>query len=323
MITKGPTDKGNLTEKIWYFSAARTAFRHLLIQMEFDKQDVILLPSYIGITDREGSGVMDPIWDCGIKHDFFKIDDCLNADLSDLLPRIQAAGTKAVLLIHYFGFPQKDVFKIREFCISNNVHLIEDCAHSLYSKLQDTDLGSIGDFSFFSIHKSIPSDSGGFLRSNLTNFELRNPVEDSEQIELAALEVFTRVLSCEVAEKRITNYRYLTQLLVNCPDLTLMFPELPDGVVPLNLPVLIGDGQREALYFYLLEQGLPTIALYYRLIDELQTDRFEVSNTISQSILNLPIHQDINFKDLNKINKSIRQFISDRHFSSSQAHKLF
>jgi len=308
MITKNPTNKENLTERVWYFSAARTAFKHLLNQMDFGEDDVILLPSYIGITDREGSGVMDPIWDSGIKYDFFHIDSHLNADLTDLSPRIQAEGTKALLLIHYFGFPQKDVFKIREFCKSNDVYLIEDCAHSLYGKLGGSDLGSIGDFSFFSIHKSIPSESGGFLRSNLDHFELTKQVRDEERIDLSALELFTRVRNTEVVEKRVANYKYLAQLLENCPGVTLMFPELPTGIVPLNLPVLIGNGQRETLYYYLMGQGLPTIALYYRLIDDLQTERFELSTTISQNILNLPVHQDVDFNDLERLSNSIRKF---------------
>ena len=33
-------------------------------------------------------------------HDFFKIDNCMNANLTDLFSRIQTARPKAVLLIH-------------------------------------------------------------------------------------------------------------------------------------------------------------------------------------------------------------------------------
>jgi len=308
MITKNPTNTENLTERIWYFSAARTAFKHLLNQLEFDEDDVILLPSYIGITDREGSGVMDPIWDSGINYDFFCIDGHLNADLADLFTRIQAKSIKALVLIHYFGFPQKEVFKIREFCKNNDVYLIEDCAHSLYGKLGESDLGSIGDFSFFSIHKSIPSESGGFLRSNLDQFELTKKVGDEERIDLSSLEVFTRVRKVDVVEKRITNYKYLAQLLENCPGVTLIFPDLPAGVVPLNLPLLIGNAQREPLYFYLMDRGLPTIALYYRLIDDLYVEDFKLSRKISENILNLPIHQDVKTSELIELVGAIREF---------------
>lgn len=308
MLSKSPTNKENLTERVWYFSAARTAFRHLLKQIEFGENDAILLPSYIGITDREGSGVMDPIWDCGIKHDFFRIDSHLNADLTDLFTRIEEGRIKAVLLIHYFGFPQKQVIQIRDFCKRHDVYLIEDCAHSLYGKIGERDLGSIGDFSFFSIHKSIPSGSGGFLRSNLGEFELIGTIADEDRIELSALEVYSRAREADIVEKRLVNYEYLAKLLENCPGLTLMFPEVPAGVVPLNLPVLIGNGQREALYFYLMERGLPTIALYYRLIDDLHAEDFKVSRMISESILNLPIHQDVEASELIELVDAIREF---------------
>ena len=73
MLTKGPTDIGNLTENIWYFSSARTAFKHLLQQLDFGEEEQILLPAYVGITDREGSGVMEPIWDREINYEFFKL----------------------------------------------------------------------------------------------------------------------------------------------------------------------------------------------------------------------------------------------------------
>jgi dTDP-4-amino-4,6-dideoxygalactose transaminase len=322
MITKNPTNRENLTERVWYFSAARTAFRHLLNQMEFGEDDVILLPSYIGITDREGSGVMDPIWESGIKYDFFHVDSHLNADLADLFTRIQAGCIKALLLIHYFGFPQKQVFKIRDFCKRNDVHLIEDCAHSLYGKLGESDLGSIGDFSFFSIHKSIPSETGGFLRSNLDQFELTKQIGDEERIDLSALEVFTRVRVADVVEKRFANYEYLAQLLENCPGVTLMFPELPAGVVPLNMPVLIGNDQREALYFCLMEQGLPTIALYYRLIDDLHAEDFKVSRRISENILNLPIHQDVETSELIELVGAIREFFHAQVQSNERRQSL-
>lgn len=308
MFTKSPTDKENLTENIWYFSSARTAFKYLLDQLDFGKEEQILLPAYIGITDREGSGVMDPIWDREINYEFFNIDCKLNADLADIYIRVRRETTKALLLIHYFGIPQKELHKIRDYCTANQVYLIEDCAHSLFSKFGDTDLGSIGDFSFFSIHKSIPSESGGFLRSNLAGFELTNPISPSDQISLNALEIYTRMRRLDVSAKRLANYKYLAKLLSDCPYVTLILPELADGVVPLNMPVLVSEGYREPLYFYLMEQGFPTIALYYRLIDELKTDCFEVSHRVSKNILNLPVHQDIESSDLDKLDKAIRAF---------------
>lgn len=322
MIIKNPTNKENLTERVWYFSAARTAFRHLLKQMGFGEDDVILLPSYIGITDREGSGVMDPIWDIGIKYDFFRIDSHLNADLADLFPRLEGGRIKALLLIHYFGFPQKHVFQIRDFCKRNDVYLIEDCAHSLYGKLGESDLGSIGDFSFFSIHKSIPSGSGGLLRSNLDQFELTGSIRDEDRIDLSALEVFTRIQETQVVEKRLINYKYLAQLLDNCPGVTLLFPEVPVGVVPLNMPVIIADELREDLYFYLIDRGFPTIALYYRLIDDLHAEEFSVSRMISENILNLPIHQDAETSELDELVGAIREFFRIRAESNEHLQPL-
>ena len=308
MITKGPIDTRNCTEDILYFSSARLAFKYLLCQLNFGKDEKILLPAYIGITDREGSGVMDPVWECGLNYEFFTLDGALNANLASIEEQVSGGGVKALFLIHYFGFPQKDLLNIRAICDACQICLIEDCAHSLDSSEGEIPLGSVGDFSIFSIHKSIPTQSGGFLRSNRKDLELSRHVSLEDRITLDDLETFSVMNRSAIAEKRIENYEYLANLLKDCPELTPMFPQLNQGVVPLNLPVLVSEGNREPLYFYLMEKGFPTIALYYRLIDDLKTGRFETSQEISGQILNLPVHQDITASDLCLLCTTIKRF---------------
>ena len=52
------------------------------------------------------------------------------------------------------------------------------------------------------------------------------------------------------------------------------------------------------MYFWLFDRGIPLIALYYRLIDPLLNEDYKDMQIVSDSILNLPVHQDINYKDL-------------------------
>jgi dTDP-4-amino-4,6-dideoxygalactose transaminase len=82
--------------------------------------------------------------------------------------------TAAVLVTHYFGFPQRAILDIRDRCSSFGAFLIEDCAHALGSCLDGQPLGTIGDLSFFSLRKSIPVPHGGALVVNRP--ELRLPV---------------------------------------------------------------------------------------------------------------------------------------------------
>ena len=80
--------------------------------------------------------------------------------------------------------------------------------------------------------------------------------------------------------------------------------------IPQTFPILIKNNQREKLYFYLMDQGAPTTALYYRLIDQIKKEDFPLSHKISQEILNLPVHQDTNQDDIIIICDLIRNFFT-------------
>jgi dTDP-4-amino-4,6-dideoxygalactose transaminase len=296
-------------DQTWFFNSARTGFGYLLKSLDLTDTK-ILLPAYIGITDREGSGVMDPIWEAGIDYGFYAVDGRLRVDTAELTAKLESGQYGAVLLIHYFGFPQPDTDAIKTVCEAQGSTLIEDCAHALFSCLDDRDLGSIGDFGFYSIHKSSPAESGGILRANRTGFELSSSTGDEDQIEVDDLAIFSRLNRNEVARRSRANYLTLASLLNDCAALEIMYPELPVGVVPLNFPVLVKHELREPLYFHLMEQGMPTIALYYRLIDDLNGDKYATSNQVSSRILNLPVHQDVTEQDLVALSKEIHAFFA-------------
>ena len=72
-------------------------------------------------------------------------------------------NTAAVVLTHYFGFPQQSVVDVAELCREVGGALIEDCAHGLGSDFNGRPLGTIGDMSIFSLRKAIPVPHGGAL----------------------------------------------------------------------------------------------------------------------------------------------------------------
>lgn len=314
MITKNPIDKKNCLENIIFFRSARRAFYYLLQQQRFADGRGILIPAYIGITDREGSGVFDPIEEAGINCSFYAVDANLQAEVSDIEEQIRASNIGALLLIHYFGFPQKNIDHLKEVCRRNNIALIEDCAHCLYGKYNGVPLGEHGDFSFYSIHKTLPSDAGGILKINQEAFSCIGLIPGEDNIDKQSLEIFCQAQKSRIEKKRIDNYNHLQQLLSGTEEIRLMNPSLDEGVVPLNMPILVKTGAREPLYFYLMEHHIPTIALYYRLIPEIPKDLFPISYNISENILNLPVHQDIELDDLNRLVQSVNDFFSKNEF---------
>lgn len=76
--------------------------------------------------------------------------------------------TKAVILVHFGGLINQDIWEIKEYCEDRNLYLIEDCAHAHGATIDSTKAGNIGDvacFSFFAT-KIITTGEGGMVTTN-------------------------------------------------------------------------------------------------------------------------------------------------------------
>ena len=148
---------------------------------------------------------------------------------------------------------------------------------------------------------------GGCLRVNNKDYEYLLQEPSSTKPNLETLDVRTRSDLNAVREKRRNNYLYLTELIDVISEIEIMYPELPDGIAPHNFPIIINNGQRESLYFKLIDRGVPVIALYYRMIDPILQGGYKESIYISDNILNLPIHQDITKSNIEEIIRRIKE----------------
>jgi perosamine synthetase len=128
----------------------------------------------------QGSEILVPAYNCGsevaalIKGgasvNLYDIKRDATIDIGRLKDAI-TSKTKAIYIIHYFGFSQP-IREIKEICIDKGIKLLEDCALSLFSKYGDADIGTHGDFSFFSFPKSLPVPDGGMLITNNCEFSV-------------------------------------------------------------------------------------------------------------------------------------------------------
>lgn len=299
MITKEANNKTNYIKNRKYFNSARNAFQFLLENI-IENGDVILMPEYIGQSPREGSGVFDPIRKTKTSYKFYALDEQLQADINDIKNKIMNNNVKALLLIHYFGFPQREILKIKKICEENNVILIEDCAHTMTSRIDEQQLGSLGDFSFYSIHKLLPCENGGILQINNEKIGLKQ--QTTNFISNEDLNIMLNADLSNISHKRINNYNYYKKIYNKSSYIyEPMYKELANDEVPLNFPVLIKNISREKLYFELINRNILTVALYYQLIDELEEDKHKKAFYTSKHILNLPVHQDIEFDDIDLI----------------------
>lgn len=299
MIQRTATDPSRFAKRLAFTSSARVGWRLILEGVHLQDGESILLPAYVGVSDREGSGIGDPIQATHTPYTLYPLDDHLRPDLDELESMMKIGHHPVLLVVHYFGIVDVDLLKLRELCERYRTLLIEDCAHVPWPLHNDTGPGSVGHAAFYSLHKSIAVPTGGILRMNDSSMALPAP-DGADRCDYACLEQFLRTDMESVAIKRRHNYQWLANRLANVDGLTILFPDI-GKLVPHDFPVLVHDNCREKLYFELMKEDLPTIALYYRLIDSITVEEYPASHQLSKKILNLPVHQDTDQADLERL----------------------
>lgn len=138
--------------------SARNGLWHMMKIMGLTPADEVLIPSY------NCGAEIDPVVKWGARVKLYSIDSKLRIDLDDLRSKINK-NTKAILVTHYFGFPQA-IDIVRRMCDENSIYLIEDCTHAMLSTYKKMPLGSFGDFSVYSFKKFLPVSNGGAIVIN-------------------------------------------------------------------------------------------------------------------------------------------------------------
>jgi len=307
MISKSATDKQNCTTGAQFTKSARAAWSHILRANSGTRAQRVLLPAYIGFTEREGSGVFDPVQENNSEFAFYRLNADLSVNMDDLRAQL-AKGADFLLVIHYFGFCRSDMHAIRALCDDYRTALVEDCAHAFHLETPGSTLGTIGDFAFYSLHKFIATDSGGILKTNGTVTSLPPLLQEDragrDVLEQYALSDFNRIKTI-----RRQNYALYAELLDGVDQIEKLY-SLNDTETPQTFPIRVKGGKREALYFYLMDRNIPTTALYYRMIDEIDPAKYPESVALSESILNLPVHQDTTSEDVRVVCENLRAFFS-------------
>jgi dTDP-4-amino-4,6-dideoxygalactose transaminase len=138
-----------------FYSRGSDAIRALFEGMGLQADESVLAPAYLC------AEVVGAFRAAGVRPEWYAVDDRGAVDPDDIARRIHP-GTRAIYVVHYFGFPQ-DVVRLRAVADAAGVLLIEDCAHALFGHAGGRPLGSVGDAAIFSLRKSLPLPDGGAL----------------------------------------------------------------------------------------------------------------------------------------------------------------
>ena len=152
------------------FRYGRDAIYWGLRQLNVKKGENVLMPA--SLCDV----IIQPFLSLQINIKYYGLNSSLHYNVEEITDKIDDK-TRAVYVIHYFGFPQVDIEKVVELCNKRGLFLIEDCAHSFLGQYKGKPLGDYGHISIFSIRKFLPLPDGGYLKMN--NFVPSIPVRRS------------------------------------------------------------------------------------------------------------------------------------------------
>lgn len=290
------------TRKYEFFPRARDGFGKLLDYIGIRENESILMPGYIGWSQREGSGVFDPIKERNIVPIFYHIKRNFSIDVDDLKEKIVNSNVKALLFIHYFGFVDREVEQLACLARKRGIYVIEDSAHALFSDRVGYSCGRYGDYTLYSLHKMLPIQDGGMLVDNygngLPSWEERYRLEyDLMNYDFNA-----------IANVRIENYNMILQKLnaINDESIEILRPKLENGIIPQSFPVLLLNTNRDIVYSKMNDLGWGVVSLYHTMIDQLQSGVYEEECYLSKNIINLPVHQDV---DQHLIDEMVSDFV--------------
>jgi perosamine synthetase len=158
----------SLGGKSYLYANASNGFKDVLDYLRAQssiKHPKVILPSYVPAKLFRTALAAE----CSVE--FYEVFDKVTFDLAEVEKLIDE-NTLAVFHVHYFGFPHQ-TREMRELTRAKSVHLIEDCALTIGASDKGITLGTIGDFSIFSMRKMFLFAEGGFIRHapEFSNFQ--------------------------------------------------------------------------------------------------------------------------------------------------------
>tara|TARA_B100001057_G_scaffold296483_1_gene296702 strand:+ start:12990 stop:14129 length:1140 start_codon:yes stop_codon:yes gene_type:complete len=140
-----------------------TASMHIaLMALNLKKNDEVIIPALTFVSDA------NTVYLSGGKPvlaDSASLDNW-NVSLDSIKKKI-TKNTKAIIVVHFAGYPCSEIEEITKFCEKNNIFLLEDVAHAPGATINNQCCGTFGDFGSFSFfsNKNLSVGEGGMVSS--------------------------------------------------------------------------------------------------------------------------------------------------------------
>lgn len=152
--------------------------------------------------------------------------------------RALSEATRALFVIHEFGVPHPRLRELRDLADQRGLPLIEDCAHTLDSRLNGTLVGTVGDYTVLSFPKIFAVASGGALLGPAMAY----PPHATEVAALAGIRRAVAPCLDKIEEYSVARRRVFRQLAGRVRELGLQpLFEPDDDTAPWFFPLRLAD----------------------------------------------------------------------------------
>lgn len=326
----------NITEEnILYLNTGRSAIKYLVENILEKKYSKILLPSYLC------ESIIKAISSSNIDIDFYKVDKNLDINIKDIKSKLDRYT--CIFIINYFGFEhKKETIKQLNEIRKNNV-IIEDCTHSILSKISQ-----LGHYQIASMRKWIGIPDGSIIVSrehnirsnidlvydrfmvnrllgqlskneyiegkNIEKSKFLNLINDAEKyydsnFKISRIsEISKTILNNqnynEIIDIRRKNYIYLLENIINLSIIEPIYKDIPDSVCPIGF--ITKSKERDQLRSYLASNGI-YCPVHWEIPEKVSND-YNESFKLSKNILTIPCDQRYTLDDMEYIIKKLKDY---------------
>ncbi len=319
------------------FNSGTSALHVDLLAYNIKQGDEIIVPSFTFISTANA-----PLF-VGAKPVFADIEkENFGLDPEDVKKKI-TEKTKAIIPIHYGGRPCK-IKELKEIAEKHNLILIEDAAESFGAKIDNKKVGTFGDSAMFSFcqNKIFTTGDGGCIVTNSKEMyeklklirshgrlEAQDYFSSTEYMDYVSLGYNFRMSNIvaslglpqikkvdKLIEMRRKNAEYMTEKLSEIKE--IITPKLKQNYFQVyqmyTIRVKSGKEKRDKLKEYLAKKGIMSkvyfdpihLTSFYKRLG--YNIKLPMTEKISEQVLTLPMHPDLNKEEMDNICNSCKEF---------------
>ena len=326
-------------------SSATAALHISLLIAKVQQNDEVIISGLTFVADANVVTMLNAI---PIFCDVNSLSDW-NPNIDDIISKV-TNKTKAIIVVHFAGYPIEDIDKLVNFCKDKKIILIEDVAHAIGGSYDKQKCGTFGDmscFSFFS-NKNLSTGEGGMFVTKNKDFDRQAKLFHSHGMTSMTIDRHEgRTISYDVVQTGL-NYRidelrcalgsvqlskvdtnntkrkllveyYIKELEDKVPNLMVPFSKISNKTVSSYhiFPILLPENfDRIDIMNKLKEKGIQTSIHYPSFKDftfyaKYAQDKLSNADEISQRVLTLPLYPDLTIDMIDIVVSSLQVVLNE------------